>query len=531
MLTPVFYCTQDESFVIVAITLSALCKAMGASFNIIEQQFTFHCSPYYLRLKFDQRITEGKGERATYDVAACVLTVYLPKETKGEVFTQLDNPAYLIATDRERQKLVELVSNAGGTLSPKGVGRSDNEEEEVENDEGPDTEFVQKLRLPCVGESPADGCGDYGFAGSFQGTFALLDADVVREIIDLPSNPDETTAAMRRQLRLEAEQRDFDEDALFFSLEDEEGEVERLLQYVPHHRQSYLAALEAEGIRCVRRSGAAVSADSVTTTGATTLPRSRDTLEEEEVVLPQSVGVVNIWSGNVALSTETTFRPSNVCTLAVPQKRPQAEITQEEQAILQRIVSPKLLFPPHLSTVYALTIDLLCAEGYDDLVTEGTGCSESLWNICKMSPALSWLDTPDNVYDACVAFARRVLVYPLHRSIALVHRVLASVGIRLLMGKSYVIKALLRVRDVLAHAEHRHVLVTLFLNPLIAYWLNLQDADNHLLELALELHSHATRSESETDEGVSSLYRSPLLIVQERRQLHPIQLNHLGLPF
>ncbi|PWU96029.1 hypothetical protein C4B63_20g222 [Trypanosoma cruzi] len=85
MLAPIFVCEQNESFVIVSITLSALCKVTTAVFSILDHQFTFHCAPYYLRLKFDQRIAEGRGERATYTVDTNVLTVYIPKEHRDEV--------------------------------------------------------------------------------------------------------------------------------------------------------------------------------------------------------------------------------------------------------------------------------------------------------------------------------------------------------------------------------------------------------------------------------------------------------------
>lgn len=530
-MTPIFVCEQDESFVIVSITLSALCKVTKAAFSILDHQFTFHCAPYYLRLKFDQRIAEGRGERATYAIETHVLTVYIPKECRGEAFTQLDNPAYLIATDRERRQLVRVV----------GAADADGEEEE--------TEFCQQLPSH---RGAVEGCGDYGFAGGFSGVFNALDPDVVADVLDLPKNPDETTTEERRQLRLQAENTEFDEDAVLLSFEDAEGEVRRLMQYVPLHRMEYTAALDAEGV-CYTAPSQFMSTVAAPSVASSSVAKNDEgVLEEEDAVLPLSSGVVDVWAGNVAefkrplveevppqseptaadmgtpleVTAGGAFLQSPVVSLAIPKQRPCASFSLEERGVLMNIKAPRLLFPPNAPVVDALTLDILFAEAYDDIVTEGSGCSESLWNVCKLSPALSWLDPADNVYDACVFFARRALVYPLHRNFALILRVFSCVGTRLLLGKSYVIKALLRVRAICAHAEHRHVLVTLFLNPLISHWMGAQDADARLLRLALELHSHVTRVAPET-ETISAA--SPLL-VHDRRQLLPLNVMNLGLP-
>ncbi|RNF27533.1 protein SHQ1 [Trypanosoma conorhini] len=537
MLTPIFVCEQDESFVIVSITLSALCKVTTAIFSILGQQFTFHCAPYYLRLKFDQCIAEGRNERATYAVETNVLTVYVPKEHRGELFTQLDNPAYLIATEKERQQLVQLV---GGSEAQREDPAPLDEEE---------TEFRQQL---FSARGPAEGCGDYGFAGTFSGLFASVDPGIAAEVLDLPRNPEETTVAERRQLRLQSEDHAFDEDALLLSFEDAEGEVKRLLQYVPQHRADYVAALDAEGIRYMVPS-AAMRGNATTATAAAAAAANGDhdrgVLEEEDVVLPISTGVVDVWAGNIGdfkrplveevpppvladvdvpmEASRATVAAPPAGSLATPQQRPRVSFSLDEQAVLMNIKAPRLLFPPAAQVVDALTADILFSEAYDDIVTEGTGCSESLWNVCKLSPALSWLDPAENVYDACVFFARRALIYPLHRNFALIQRVFSSVGVRLLLGKSYVIKALLRVRAILAHAEHRHVLVTLFLNPLLGYWMGVQDADERLLRLALELHAHVTRVEPEMEVAAPT----SSLLVQRKRRLLPLSLLNLGLPF
>ncbi|GET91719.1 hypothetical protein, conserved [Leishmania tarentolae] len=566
MLTPVFECSQEVGFVVVRLFLSAVCKVMNAVFDIHETQFTFYCSPYYLRLRFDQCLQEGKGERATYDLEANVLTVYLPKANSTEVFTKLDNPSYLIATEKQRASLIQVLGGSHSSDAAAGAG-----------DELEETEYVQSLpdatsagATEDQSESlvPADQCS-YGFANAFSGLFKKLDADVVREVVSLRGNPECITREERRQLRLAAERSDFDLDALLFAFEDAEGEVAQVLRYVPAHMRDFENALrgKASGSR-----GEQASLPVVFASIPESCAGSADPLEEEETTLlgGDDARPVTVWSGNVAdfkkplieelytsvddgrevTVSETTAgaAATSVCSqavantvlppgprtrLAIPRVRPSLKFTREETEVLMRLKLPRLLFPPSPAEVEALTADLLFSEAYDDLVTEGAGCSESLWNLTQLSPALSYLDPADTLYDACVAFARRALVYPLHRHCSLLQRVWAVVGTRLLLGRNYTIRALLRVRIILSHAEHKHLLSAIYLDPLIAYWMNVADAENRLTRMALEIHQHVSRTEAVTvttaPKPAASALQS-MLMDAKKVTLYPLTLVHLGLP-
>ncbi|EPY22173.1 protein SHQ1 [Strigomonas culicis] len=530
MLTPSFSCTQDETFVIVAIVLSTICKVMEAAFDIQDNQFTFHCHPYYLRLRFNQLLEEGRGERATYDLESNTLSVYLPKAVPGETFTELDNNGYLIATEKQRRVLLQLVGATPDTADAA-LGE---EAEEAEEEE-----FVQQLpedrrdlRAPA-----AEGEG-YGFARSFHGVFARLDADMVGEVVRLP-DPEGSTAAARRALRLQEENADFDEEAVLVSFEDEDGAVAELLRYVPAHMQDLRRALESQGV--------------LYATAAPAAAHTSDAYEEEGTPLlgGGAPTPMEVWRGNIAdfkrpLITElpseegavrvpppvaapsAAAAPTRPTRLAIPRQCPTVTFTKEEHFVLERLQCPRLLFPPAPAEVLALTVDMLLAEAYDDLFTQGCGCCESVWTLCALSPALSYLDPADTIYDAARFFARRVLLYPLHRHYALVQRAWAMVGARLLLGRSYVVRALLRVREVLAHSEHRMALATVFLDPLIAYWMNVGDSAGLLLQGALELHEHVARTAPVT---VEVAQKGKALLVQPQRQvLQPLTLEHLGLP-
>eukprot|EP00796_Vickermania_ingenoplastis_P002021 gene2021-1211_t len=526
MLTPPFLCSQDDRFIIVVITLSALCKVSTAVFDISDNQFTMYCKPCYLRLRFDQLLREGAGERATFDVGTQQLTVYLPKATAGEPFHHLDNPQYLLATEKQRAETKRLVVEIG-------------KEDGVHSDCSDEVEFIQDSSL----EAESEECHSaYGFANAFHGLFAKVDPDLVSEIVDVPF-PDITPGDERRKLRVTQENQDFDLDAVLLSIEDDDGAVDRLLHYVPEHIRDFQKALQEDSIVYIKsEERKAVPNDAYE--------------QEEEKHLPGD-GVGEVWRGNVMefsppvvveVSTPSLDRQppvsvsteeSNVHTeklqdasstiLAVPRRKPVLEFSQEEFNVLRGVSLPKLFFPPSRSYVVALTSDLLFAEAYDNLFSEGSGCCESVWNICKLSSSLSFLDPPETMYESCYFFSRRLLTYALHRHPAIPSRIFALVGSRMLLGGRFVVRALLRIRSVLSHSEHKHILCAIFLDPLIAYWMNAADADNAMEKAAIELHEHATRVENRVVYAASSVN-----VVSASRPkcltLKPLTIHNLGLP-
>lgn len=538
MITPTFSCSQDESFVIVVIYLSTICKTLDSVFDISGSQFTFYCSPYYLRIRFDQPLKEGAGERATYNLETQQLTVYIPKGTRGEDFSNLDNIQYLIATEKQRKVMRRLITEVKGS-------------DEDEDDDESDDEFVQdveegsvkneRLSLSGTGQLPT-----YGFANAFSGVFRRLDADLVREVLEL-SQPDVVPNEQRRLEQVTREQSDFQLEAVLISLEDEDGEVARLLRYVPEHVAVFQRALTSDNVLHVRMAPP---------------PTASVAYEQEEERMYGTEGCNEIWCGNVmdfkkpVLIEEVnpaasafppapsdgspdvpgaasdTIPPS--LTLAIPKHTPVIEFSREESEALLRVKLPPLLFSPSKVHVIALTAEMLFAEAYDDLFSEGTGCCESVWNMCKLTSSLTFLNTPETLYEACYFFARRLFIYPLHRHPLILSRVLAIVGIRMMLGRQYVMRALLRMRSVLSHSEHRHALCTLFLDPLLAYWsAAAADGNEMLLQAAIELHSHASRTSDVLVHRPRKRMKTSIVLSADTKStvtLHPLTLHFLDLP-
>ena len=68
--------------------------------------FTVHINPYFLRLNFPHSVVEDDETSARYDPSSGYLAVTLTKETKGQVFEDLDLLAKLLAprTSEARDK-------------------------------------------------------------------------------------------------------------------------------------------------------------------------------------------------------------------------------------------------------------------------------------------------------------------------------------------------------------------------------------------------------------------------------------------
>lgn len=598
MLTPTFTCTQDEKFIIITIVLSAICKARDSVFDICGNQFTFYCSPYYLRLRFNQSLREGSGERATFDVESEQLVVYLPKASPGETFDHLGNPQYLLATEKQQKKMTRRITEISVEKDPshlrkKGNGKDVEEIDSVpsSDDSSEDIDFDQAPRIPqnslsheeekkkigndhhkCTQDTTLQGgftttnSGKtsvmYGFGNGFSGLFERLDADLAAEIMELPIDCI-ASPHHRRTLRLEKENADFCLEELITSTEEEEDAITALLQYVPAHMRDFQKALSMEdhvaekipGDISTRKNGEEEEQQQTTIGPYPAQPNhlAPEALEEEEEKEFAGEKGGEIWHGNVfdfpspstleegrsastsstvittvaeplevpvtsspqtqepkvgrmIIEMESSSTDSHIAshprspsgslsspTLAIPNRKPLLEFSREEQRAIMVAKLPPLLFPPSKLNVLSLTVDILLAEAYDDVFSEGNGCCESVWNICKLSPSLSFLDTPETLYDACYFFARRMFTYPLYRHGSILMKVFAMVGTRMMLGTRYVIRSLLRVRQILSRSDHRHIFCTIFIDPLVAYWVSVKDGDVLLLQGAKELHEHATR--------------------------------------
>ena len=97
--------------------------------------FTIHVNPYFLRLNFAKPLVEDDDSSANYDPTSGYLIVTLTKETKGEVFEDLDLLAKLLAPRprvHEHSPSIEVLHSESDDLASKTQSLSLNDSQILE---------------------------------------------------------------------------------------------------------------------------------------------------------------------------------------------------------------------------------------------------------------------------------------------------------------------------------------------------------------------------------------------------------------
>ncbi|XP_078728570.1 protein SHQ1 homolog isoform X1 [Lampetra fluviatilis] len=222
MLTPAFELSQDTDHLTLTIRVP-YARVSELDLYIDGHDFKFYAKPYFLRLNLPGRIIEDGREKASYDAEKGVFTIRVPKESPGEHFEGLDMLTALLAPRGSRS--AKTLVNEMGTLgeSQEGVEEHDDEEDDEE-------EFDWQVEQQPYEEPACLGGTGYGFGGSRTGVFHRLQEEL-SDVIDL-QNPESSTAAQRRTLRLQAEDSKFDADHYLADYFEDEPVME-MLSYRP----------------------------------------------------------------------------------------------------------------------------------------------------------------------------------------------------------------------------------------------------------------------------------------------------------
>ncbi|XP_076601495.1 protein SHQ1 homolog [Chaetodon auriga] len=221
MITPAFDLSQDPEYLILNIRVPYT-RTSEFDLHIDGTDFKFYAKPYFLRLSLPGRIVEDGREKAKFDIDKGLFTLRVPKETAGEHFEGLQMLTSLLAPkgSRSAKPLVEDLS----TECSESMGDDEDEDEE---------EFDWQVEQEVYKESSEEelrGLQTYGFGSQRSGVFARLQEEL-GDVIDV-KNPDGTTAAQRRQARLEAEASAFSPDHYLADLF-EDDEIKGLLKFRP----------------------------------------------------------------------------------------------------------------------------------------------------------------------------------------------------------------------------------------------------------------------------------------------------------
>ena len=200
MITPRFTITQSDAALTVTI-YAPFTNVADTEVFMEECDFRFFSKPYFLRLHLPGEVHETDDAAAKYDADTRSFVVTVPKKNKGEDFVGLD-----MLTELLRPRADAAAAAGGAGIEEVGGYAAPGEEDEDEID------WYFEQQLPeTAADGPAVAGGDgYGFAFSQTGVFSRLREEAA-EILDV-KNPDELTAAQRREVRREMESACFDSD-------------------------------------------------------------------------------------------------------------------------------------------------------------------------------------------------------------------------------------------------------------------------------------------------------------------------------
>ena len=177
MITPHFEVSQDADFVTIRIRVPHVHMEDG-EFYVQDHEFKFHLRPYFLRLTFRQLLTEDGREAATYDAAAGVLTVRVPKATPGEHFDDLGMLSELLRKpDRsaapKRGPLIEVMSSTTAEGAEGEDDACEDDEDEADMDEAIAADCEVDQALPSA--DALLGRVRYGFNDAYSAVFIGLE--------------------------------------------------------------------------------------------------------------------------------------------------------------------------------------------------------------------------------------------------------------------------------------------------------------------------------------------------------------------
>ncbi|XP_060078474.1 protein SHQ1 homolog [Ylistrum balloti] len=142
----------------------------------------------------------------------------------------------------------------------------------------------------------------------------------------------------------------------------------------------------------------------------------------------------------------------------------QVKFTDSENEKMRNLPKKEyLLEEKQLIGIYLGLVDLLFAYAYNHRSTESENNVESAWTICNLSATLSWLDEFHSIEDVVVSSLRRSLCYPLYRQWAFSTKVLSDTRHILKQGKTYILKCLLEIEDLLTHTYPYYILNNLYI--------------------------------------------------------------------
>lgn len=198
MITPRFSLTQDSNYVTITIR-APYCSLKDLDVSVEENNFIFHCHPYYLRLNLPGQIEENDRSKTSFDADTGNFTLKYEKVNPDEHFPDLEFITKLLCEKLEVDeggRKIEILASEGNAVQDGGQSSS----------------------------------VKYGFAmrGGYEFNCVISEFSEVFE-----TDPKDVDLDQRRKLRLADEQKQFDREyylAETFEKDEEENEYYEYLK-------------------------------------------------------------------------------------------------------------------------------------------------------------------------------------------------------------------------------------------------------------------------------------------------------------
>jgi protein SHQ1 len=189
-ITPKFEIDQDENNIYLKIFLPNV-KLNTLEYVINENVFRFICSPYFLRLTFNQKLSSKGKDIYKYDFSSSNLNIVLPKENQGEFFENLLSTTEELKKNNEKKKpIIEVMEDI-----------NENELEEIRKDKNFSFDLKQNLFEEEIKNDNLLSKPTYGFDSKYNGYFTGYHGTLVTDIIDL-KEPEKIKNIERKNLML-----------------------------------------------------------------------------------------------------------------------------------------------------------------------------------------------------------------------------------------------------------------------------------------------------------------------------------------
>ncbi|XP_015122901.1 protein SHQ1 homolog [Diachasma alloeum] len=237
MLTPRFELKQDDDEVTISI-YARYANIRDTEVYVEGNDFRFHSSPYYLRLKLPGKIIENDDSKGSYDCDTGTFTLKFSKLNKGEHFENLDMITTLLAPPKKNKDVAPTIEVIGNPAAQHedGVDPLSEGPDQGDDDDGDDWFIPQVSVAPGV-SNILSGQPKYGFANKVSGALTSFDSGWLRDVIDLP-HPDSTPAAQRKSLREADEKAHFSDDHYMADLVQVEETAKPSIIFSPQWYQS-----------------------------------------------------------------------------------------------------------------------------------------------------------------------------------------------------------------------------------------------------------------------------------------------------